>query len=455
MKVLHLVAGELSGGAAKGALNLHNALLNLGINSHILTTAKDTLNQTNIATLNKYKAFFYSKIDSSISHLCGNENIFSNNFFGFNILKHQDYKTADIIHLHWINSGFISLNKIALINKPLIWSIRDMWAFSGGCHYAITGNKLCFKYQTSCHNCPALMPKFKLLKNLALLNQRTKIKSYPKNLHFVGISSWISECLRQSTIAKNAQVSTIFNCIDEGEFTPIDKNIARQILQINTNKKIILCGANAPNDFYKGFGHFIKMLDFLEKEEYFLCFFGKLDEHLIPHSFEFKSFGYHNSAIALSVIYSAADVFVAPSLLDAAPKTIMESLACGTPAVAFDNSGGSDIIEHKISGYLAKFDSVNDLANGVKWVANARNYATLARQARQRILENFSAKNIAKQYIALYEKIAESAKITAGGGQNEVIIITDSALFAESSLDSATEINFAEFSPKREYQYVA
>ena len=416
MKILHLVAGELSGGAAKGALNLHNALLNLGIDSHILTTAKDTLNKTNISTLNKYKAFFYAKIDSSISRICGSENIFSNNFFGFNILKHQSYKNADIIHLHWVNSGFISLRNIASINKPIIWSIRDMWAFSGGCHYAIANNNLCFKYQTSCKSCPALVPRFKILKNLALFNQHIKIKSYPKNLHFVGISNWISECLRQSMIAKNAPISTIFNCIDESEFTPIDKKIARQILQINTNKKIILCGANAPNDFYKGFGHFIKALSFLPKEKYYLCFFGKLDERLIPCGFEFKNFGYHNSVIALRTIYSAADVFVAPSLLDAAPKTIMESLACKTPVVAFDNSGGSDIIKHKISGYLAKFDSVDDLANGVKWITSANNYDAISHQARQSILEQFSAKNIAKQYIALYEKIAESSKTTNGGG---------------------------------------
>lgn len=416
MKVLHLVAGELSGGAAKGALNLHIALLNLGIDSHILSTAKDTLNQTNIITLNKYKAFFYAKIDSSISHICGSENIFSNNFLGFNILQHPSYKNADIIHLHWINSGLISLRDIALIKKPIVWSIRDMWAFSGGCHYAIANNNLCFKYQTSCKDCPALLPKLKILKNLALFNQRRKIKSYPKNLHFVGISNWISECLRQSVVTQNAPISTIFNCIDESEFTTIDKKIARQILRIDTNKKIILCGANTLNDFYKGFGYFLNALDFLEKEKYFLCFFGKLDECLIPQGFEFNNFGYHNSAIALRAIYSAADVFIAPSLLDAAPKTIMESLACGTPAVAFDNSGGSDIIEHKISGYLAKFDSVADLANGIKWIANASNYTEISRQARKRILEKFSAKNIAKQYIALYEKIAESAKFENGGG---------------------------------------
>ncbi|MGX3010787.1 glycosyltransferase [Helicobacter sp. 23-1044] len=405
MKVLHLVAGELSGGAAKGALNLHNALLDLGVKSHILTTAKDIQNHPNISNLNKYQAFFYAKIDGGISRICGSKNIFSNNFFGFNILKHNVFQKADIIHLHWINSGFISLSTIAKIKKPIVWSVRDMWAFSGGCHYAIANNALCFKYQTSCKNCPALSPKIKILRNLAHFNQRAKIRHYPQNLHFVGISSFISECLQKSAITKNANISTIANCIDESEFMPIDKNIARQILRLNTHKKIILCGANALGDFYKGFSHFLEALKFLPKDKYFLCFFGKLDRQKIPQGFEFRSFGYHNSNLALRLIYSVADVFVAPSLLDAAPKTIMESLSCNTSAVAFDNSGARDIISHKINGYLAKFDSAKDLARGIDFVANN------ALNARKGIL-NFSAKNIAKQYLALYEKM-----LNGGGGR--------------------------------------
>lgn len=421
VRILHLIAGELAGGAAKGALNLHKAILSHGIKSHILTTAKDTLNDDTISNINKYKAFFYAKLDSGISRLCGAKNIFSNNFLGVNISQNIHYKNVDIIHLHWVNNGFISLRTIAQIDKPIVWSVRDMWAFSGGCHYALADNKLCFKFKSDCSHCPQLKPKIKPLDNIAFLNQKLKKRFYPSTLHFVGISSFISKCLASSVITKDFPICTILNCINPNDFIPINKNIAKQILNIKTHKKVILCGANALNDFYKGFDYFLESLTYLQKDRYFLCFFGKFDERLIPRGFEFKSFGYHNSNIALSLLYSAADVFVAPSLLDAAPKTIMESLSCATPAISFDNSGGADIIKHKKSGYLAKAFYANDLANGIEFIANAKNYDEISHFARESAISTFSADIIAKQYIDLYANIISDlgdARIANGGGQN-------------------------------------
>ena len=425
MRILHLVAGELGGGAAKGALNLHKALLDYGIDSHILTTARDTLNDSTISNINKYKAFFYAKLDSGISRICGSERIFSNNLYGASISQNPLYQTADIIHLHWVNNGFISLRQIASIKKPIVWSVRDMWALSGGCHYAIAGDNLCFKYKHNCSHCPQLKPKIKLFSNLALVNQWLKKHLYPSNLHFVGISSFISECLKSSIITRDFPIHTILNCINLDEFYCVNKAIARQILRIHTDKKILLCGANKLDDFYKGFDFYLKALNFLPKDRYFLCFFGQIDERQIPQGFEFKSFGYHNSTIALSLIYSLADIFIAPSLLDAAPKTIMESLACGTPAVAFDNSGAKDIIEHKTSGYLAKAFEAKDLARGIEWIANAN----LSHNAKQNAYK-FSAKNIARKYIDLYAKIAESS---GGDSANIARITKDSAILSDSA----------------------
>jgi glycosyltransferase involved in cell wall biosynthesis len=409
MKILHIIAGDLTGGAAKGAYCLHRGLIKSGIDSKVLTNSTITFGDKNVVSIitnkkSRVKNFIRRELDSFpvIFYRKREKIIFSTGFFGFDFTKTKEYKRADIIHLHWVNGGFINIKHLAKVKKPVIWTMRDMWPMTGGCHYFLN----CKKYKTGCGKCEQLKSKRNLDLSRIIFNRKRKY--LPENIKLVGISDWLSNEAKKSKLFKNFSVKTIWNNINTNNFFPIDKKDARKVLQINTDKNIILTGAKNLKDFYKGFDKFLESLNFLDKKKYILCFFGNLDSDIEKKlKFEYRNFGCLKGAVSLRQLYSAADVFVAPSTQEAFGKTLAEAMACGTPVVCFNATGPKDIVDHKINGYKAKpFDS-KDLANGIEWVLNNNNYEELCRNARKKVVENFDVKVIAKKYIKLYKEVLD------------------------------------------------
>jgi len=410
MKILHIVAGDLNEGAGRGAYWLHTALKELGIESKILTNSKDTLGDPDVITTaktKKDKAFnmLLSQLDNLLLVFYPKRKrvIFSTGIFGIDFTKTREYQEADIIHLHWINGGFVNIKHLSKINKPIVWTMRDMWPFTGGCHYSMG----CENYKTGCGNCVQLQSNSSYDLSKFILNRKKKY--LPKNMKIVGISRWLSNKAKESELFSKFDVRTIPNNINTREFFPVDKKIAREILGIKTDKKVILTGAINVSDFYKGFSKYLEAVKTLDKDKYFLCFFGKLNKDLIAVidglGFEYKSFGYLNDNISLRLVYSCADVFVAPSLMEAFGKTVAEAMACGTPVVCFDETGPKDIVDHKQSGYLAKPFESQDLANGIEWVLNAPNYDELCKNAREKVVREFDSIVVAKKYVELYKEL--------------------------------------------------
>lgn len=407
MKVLHIVAGDLSGGAARGAYWLHSGLRELGVNSKVFANSKITLGDDNVVTTMKSKKdkalnMVRSQLDNLLLLLYPKRKriIFSTGMFGVDFTKTKEYKEADIIHLHWINGGFINIKHLAKIDKPIVWTLRDMWPLTGGCHYSME----CEKFKTGCGNCEQLRSSSSYDLSKFVLNRKKKY--LPKNMKLVGISNWLSERAKESELFKEFDIRTISNNIDTSEFFSIDKKIARDILGIKTQKKIVLVGSTSLKDFYKGFGKFQEAVKELDKSKYFLCFFGNVDKNVAEElDFEYKSFGYINDNISLRLAYSSADVFVAPSLMDAFGKTLAEAMACGTPVVCFDATGPKDIVTHKVDGYKAKPFESKDLACGIEWVLNAPNYDELCVNAREKVVREFDSKVVAGKYVELYEEV--------------------------------------------------
>jgi Glycosyltransferase len=236
-----------------------------------------------------------------------------------------------------------------------------------------------------------------------------KQRNFPKNMTMVGISNWLSNKARESTILSDYDIRTIYNNIDCNSFFPVNKTHARKILGIETEKKVILCGAQNINDFYKGFEKYLTSLSLLNKDQFLLLFFGKLKKSTVNNiGFEYIDFGFLYDTISLRLLYSAADVFVAPSLMEAFGKTIAEAMACGTPVVCFDSGGQGEIVEHKQDGYKAiAFDAI-DLSNGIKWIVEHPNPNVLAQKARDKIKLNYDVKVIVKKYQELYDEILSS-----------------------------------------------
>jgi len=409
MRVLHLIGGELTGGAAKGAYWLHQGLLKLGVDSRILTNSRETYNDLTVESIaQSKKQKIVKKIRAELDVLPitfykkRKDIIFSTALFGYDFTKHPLYKWADIINLHWINGGFIKIKCISKVKKAIVWTMRDMWPMTGGCHYSMN----CKKYENGCGYCDQLGSKIKYDLSWYLL--RKKKKYIPKNLVLVGISNWISDCAKKSYLFKNLRVETLYNNVNCQEFFPINKNISKKIIGIPQDKKVILAGAIGLNSFYKGFSKYLKAVEQLQdKSKYFLLFFGRLDESLIKKlGLDYKDLGYLNDIISLRLAYSAANVFIAPSIMEAFGKTLAESMACGTPVVAFYATGPKDIVDHKINGYLAKPYETTDLANGIEWVLedNTR-LKELSKNARTKAINEFNIIKIAEKYKDLYEDI--------------------------------------------------
>lgn len=408
MKVLHLLSGELTGGAARGAYWLHKAQIKIGIDSQLFIDSNTNYNETNIHSniKNKDKVFrlIRPRLDKIPNRLFNQQSsLYSYNIIGKDIINTELYKNADIIHLHWINNGFLSLSQINKINKPIVWTLRDMWPFTGGCHYSMT----CKRYQVGCGNCPYLKGDF-LYDSSFFINKYKRKLAERKNITVVGISSWISQCARESAIFKNSRVETIGNTIDTDTFKPSNKELAKKILGLE-NTKIISFGAQFISDNYKGMDELLVALKIAYKKGSFhLLVFGHIDVSILKElNIPYTYFGFIQDNLSLNLIYSASDVFVAPSKMEAFGKTIAESMSCGTPVVAFDYSGPQDIITHYQSGYLAKPYMVEDLAYGIVYILSLdkEKYALMSKKSRDRVINLFSPEITAKMYKTLYNEI--------------------------------------------------
>ena len=397
----------MSGGAARGAYWLHQGLRKTGVDSKILVQRADVKDKNVISLTNnkitKLKQVILSNLDQSPTWFYKNRKrvIFSTGFLGNNIFKTREYKEADIIHLHWICGGMLSISQIGKIHKPIIWTMRDMWPMTGGCHYAMD----CKRYETDCGYCKQLNSQRKY--DLSYFVLKKKKAKFSKNMKIVGISHWLSECAKKSFLFKDFDIRTIPNNVNTNDFSPIEKSVARDVLGLPNNKKIILAGAQNLKDFYKGFDKYLEAIQqFKDKSNLFLLFFGNLDETIIKESgFEYKILGFLHDLVSLRLAYSASDVFVAPSLMDAFGKTLIEAMACGTPVVCFDATGPKDIVDHKVNGYKASPYIAEDLAAGIDWVlSDDKRHKDLCIKARDKAVACFDIEKIARQYAELYRE---------------------------------------------------
>ncbi len=399
LKVVHLVGGEENSGAFKGANLLHKDLINHNINSKIIYEEDNNKFDLYIKKFRQYyeksPKIFYPKRESTS---------FSSAITGINFFNNKDYIESDIVHLHWINNGFFNISSLKHINKPIVWTIRDMWPFTGGCHYTLG----CNKYTDLCTSCPQLNSAFK--NDLSTFNFNRKIK-YIKNkkISFVVNSNWMNDMSKKSKILKNETIYTFFPSFDlKNYFRDYDQSI-RERLNIKKNKKIILFGAQNIEAKYKGFEYFLDSINYLEKSKYIIIFFGHFwNEKLIKDKgIEFINLGFVNDVNFQRKLYSISDLFIACSLQEGFPKTVAESLLCKTPVVYFKETAIEDICDHKnIGGYGAEYCNSKDLSEGIKWLSNKSNYTkNLVDSAAKKIIEKFNSKILVNKYVELYNRL--------------------------------------------------
>jgi glycosyltransferase involved in cell wall biosynthesis len=410
MKVVILSNTDSGGGAAIAARRLNDALNNNGVPSHMLVLEKKSANDKVVAlSLSPFrkkilKGFTYFEYLFQRKVLLKDKTVsmFSTNEVGVDVSQHPLIQDADVINIHWINFGFLSMrdiDRLYALNKPIVWTLHDMWLFTGGCHYA--GD--CKQFEQNCSACPIVYMK----KTPSLLWRKKELIFKNKKVSIIAPSQWLVDESKKASLTKNANSICVPNTLNSALFTNLNKVEACKKLGLDVSKKYILFSAANPNDVRKGFSYFVEAVERLKKEyanhsQLELLVMGKEQKAFSSLALKVNNLGFITSEEKAALIYSAASVFVIPSLEDNLPNTIMEALSCGTPCVGFAIGGIQEMIKTGVNGYLATPRDEKDLTKGIIEVLNSS--LNLEEGARNWMLEKYSNEVIAKQYLKVFNE---------------------------------------------------
>lgn len=419
MKILLLNTDDYTGGAAIACRRLLKALKLTNVNAKMLVqeskNTQDGIYQLNNNWLTTKMAwlrfvaerlfFFFFEKSKEIRFL------FNPGKFGIDITDNQLVKETEIIHLHWINFGFLSINSINRLGKtkkPVVWTLHDMWAFTGGCHHAGS----CENYQNSCGNCIEFLKKPYGTDLSNQIWEEKKNTFVNLNLTIVTCSEWLANRARKSSLLKDKNIITIPNPIDTALFEPKNKELAKLALKLNPHKKYILLAAMNINAEGKGYSYFKDaILEFTKLNNsnpsaYELLIMGKgIVEDFEDLPLKVNFLGQLSDQQEIINAYNAAEIFVIPSLAENLPNTIMEAMACGVPVVGFYVGGIPEMIDHQKTGYLAEYKSASDLAKGINFILKNTEYQSLSNLSRNKVLNYYAEEVVAKKYIAVYESL--------------------------------------------------
>ena len=334
--------------------------------------------------------------------------LFSPANFGHDLSKHPLVQQADVLHLHWVNQGFLSLKNIRQLadtGKPIVWTLHDMWAFTGGCHYS--GN--CLRYQQACGECPFLSRPG--ASDLSHRIWSRKKRMFPPNIHFITCSDWLAERARESELLRHYPVASLPNPIDTTVFapsTPENRLAFRQRLGVADDALVVLFVAVKVQDERKGFRYFQEALADLKAQRpdariELLVLGHSRAEDLAALPYPCHPLGMIGHAGQLADVYGASDVYVIPSLEENLPNTVMESLACGTPVVGFRVGGIPEMVDHLQNGFIVQQRESLALAEGIAWAGE--HASRLRAAARAKVERCYTNVVIAQQHIELYEQL--------------------------------------------------
>lgn len=418
MRVLFLNTSDSKGGAAIAAKRLMDTLRKEGIDISMIVRDKATDDPAVIKIrsskwMNKIR-FMYERLGIFIHNGFNRENLFavSQANTGVDISRYNEVKRADIIHIHWINQGFLSLKdvqRLVAIGKPIVWTMHDMWPCTGICHHA----RDCVSFMSQCGGCFFLQSKKKRDLSTAVFLKKQEWIFCEENITMVGCSQWLARKAKISALTKNHRVVSIPNPIDIQQFKSYsDKESCRRRLGLPEHKQLILFGAANVTDKRKGIYYLIDAINRLLvvdpclAEKMGIVAFGEAKAEFVNLvKIPVYPLGYVFDVSQIVALYNAIDVFVTSSLEENLPNTIMEAMACGVPCVGFRIGGIPEMIGHKKNGYVASYKDTDDLAAGIDWVLNKADRDELFRNARRKVEKNYSEAVVAKQYIQLYQRL--------------------------------------------------
>ena len=392
MKVLIISTTERTGGGAIAAKRLLTALNKNGIQAKMLVREKQT-DDINVAAYgNKWP-----KIKERLRLMCALQKPFRQTWQydlasdGIDVLSTPEYKEADVIHLHWVNQGMLSLKQLRqmlLSGKRIVWTMHEEWPFRGIRHYTEEGNTMEDKKVSALEE--------RLFKSKQEIYQLG-------NIRFVGCSQWITDLAQEAM--PNANVRHINNCIPHSIFHPQDRQDARKAFSLPQDQKLILFTCQKVTDKRKGMAYLLEALKYLNEPKPHLVVVGGNTEDLLNSNLGIDKGNLHfipyvNGEKEMARLYSAVDCFVTPSLQDNLPNTIAEAMSCGTPCVGFNAGGIPEMISHMKNGYVAQYCDSKDLAHGIECALSHPEWKEAAMHS---AAHDYSEDRVAKEYAKAYE----------------------------------------------------
>lgn len=416
MRVVLINTSEQTGGAAIAAARLMESLKNNGIKAKMLVRDKQTDCITVVGLRHNWLQvlkFVWERVVIWKANRFKKHQLFAVDIAntGTDITQLPEFQQADVIHLHWVNQGMLSLQNLRKIlesGKPVVWTMHDMWPCTGICHHAVD----CTHYEQECHHCPYLYGggSRKDLSTRVFRKKKSLYRIAP--ITFVACSRWLEERARRSALLADSTVTSIPNPINTNLFRPRNKQEARRKCQLPTDRKLVLFGSFKVTDERKGVKYLIESCRLLAekhpewKESLGVVVFGNQSgqlQDMLP--FKVYPLGYVKDEHRLVDVYNAVDLFVTPSLQENLPNMIMEAMACGVPCVGFNVGGIPEMIDHLHNGYVAQFRSSDDFANGMQWILTEPEYDELSEQAVRKAVSSYSESTVAKKYMDIYNKI--------------------------------------------------
>ena len=415
MKVLIVNTSERTGGAAVAANRLMKALNNNGVKAKMLVRDKETDALTVVGLPSSpwlRWAFLWERLVIFCRLHFSRKHLFEIDIAnaGTDITRLREFHEADIIHLHWINQGMLSLGSIRKIlrsGKPVVWTMHDIWPATAICHLTLE----CRNFTTQCNHC-RLLPGGGSGKDLSTAVWHRKRRMVAdENIYYVACSHWLESEAKRSALLKGQKITSIPNPIDTHIYKKGDRVEARKRLGLPLDRKLILFASQRVTNENKGMSYLIESCLLLStqypemKDQTGIVILGGHAEELVGQlPFETFPLGYVNDEQRIVDVYNAADVFVLPSLSENLPNTIMEAMACGVPCVGFKVGGISEEIDHLHNGYVAAYRQAGDLAKGIWWVLSEADYDVLSDSAIHKVAQHYSQQSVALRYLDVYQQ---------------------------------------------------
>ena len=417
MRVLIVNTSERTGGAAVAAHRLMDALNNHGVKATMLVgdrTGGESSSLTVVSLKGRWRQqwhFLWERLVVFMHLHLRKKHLFEIDIAnaGTDITHLRVFREADVIHLHWVNQGMLSIDgirKILRSGKPVVWTMHDMWPATAICHLTLG----CDRFKTACHHCKYL-PGGGANDLAARIWQRKQNALNGQSITFVACSRWLEGEARQSALLAEQKIRSIPNPIDTNIYKVNDKSAARQRLGLPQDKRVLLFVSQRVTNRNKGMDYLIEACRLLVsqypdmQERTGIAILGGHAEEvsdLLP--FETYPLGYVSDERRIVDVYNAADVFVLPSLSENLPNTIMEAMACGVPCIGFKVGGIPEEIEHQKNGYVAAYRDAQDLARGLRWILAEADYEALSKAAVTKVKRCYSQQSVALKYAEVYNE---------------------------------------------------